>query len=232
MMFLRKTLTLRNTTSIQFYTFRYLTGGSFVNRKYTSGIGPDLNNIDVNFKVSNHRRQQHSEIIRSYHVSAVTKKNPTTIILSLSAMAATAKAGQYIIRAYEQWKLSQPEKPPIASEPDTSSTKDENMTNDENKTGGSSTKSKEEEGKRENIFQTLFNIGVGSKFYEGGFEEKMTRREAALILGVRETSTTKRIKEAHRKLLVLNHPDTGGSTYLAGKINEAKELLMKGRREQ
>jgi DnaJ family protein C protein 19 len=65
---------------------------------------------------------------------------------------------------------------------------------------------------------------------KGGFEEQMTRKEAALILGVRESSTPKRIKEAHRKLLILNHPDTGGSTYIAGKINEAKELLLKGKR--
>jgi DnaJ family protein C protein 19 len=64
----------------------------------------------------------------------------------------------------------------------------------------------------------------------GGFEDKMTRKEAALILGVRESSTPKRIKEAHRKLLILNHPDTGGSTFIAGKVNEAKELLLKGKK--
>jgi len=60
----------------------------------------------------------------------------------------------------------------------------------------------------------------------------MTPREAALILGVRESSTAKRIKESHRKLLILNHPDTGGSTYLSGKVNEAKELLLKGTRRR
>ena len=65
---------------------------------------------------------------------------------------------------------------------------------------------------------------------KGGFEEKMTRKEAALILGVRESSSAKRIKEAHRKLLILNHPDTGGSTFVAGKINEAKELLLTGKK--
>ena len=67
-------------------------------------------------------------------------------------------------------------------------------------------------------------------FYDGPFEDKMTRREAALILGVRESASTERIRNAHRKLLILNHPDTGGSTLLATKINEAKELLLSGQK--
>ncbi|CAM9986622.1 unnamed protein product [Phaeothamnion confervicola] len=57
----------------------------------------------------------------------------------------------------------------------------------------------------------------------------MTRREAALILGVRESATPQRIKEAHRRILMLNHPDKGGSKLMAAKINEAKEMLLKGR---
>jgi hypothetical protein len=69
-------------------------------------------------------------------------------------------------------------------------------------------------------------------FYDGPFENKMTRREAALILGVRESASPERVKSAHRTLLIQNHPDTGGSTFLATKINEAKELLMSGKRER
>ncbi|XP_015965655.1 mitochondrial import inner membrane translocase subunit TIM14-1 [Arachis duranensis] len=64
------------------------------------------------------------------------------------------------------------------------------------------------------------------KFYEGGFQVTMTRREAALILGVREHTPTDKVKEAHRRVMIANHPDAGGSHYLASKINEAKDVLL------
>lgn len=76
---------------------------------------------------------------------------------------------------------------------------------------------------------SAFSGWFARNYYDGGFEEKMTRREAALILGVRETATVERIKEAHRRVLILNHPDKGGSAFLAAKVNEAKDLLLKGR---
>lgn len=65
------------------------------------------------------------------------------------------------------------------------------------------------------------------KFYEGGFQPVMTRREAALILGVRESTPTEKVKEAHRRVMVANHPDAGGSHYLASKINEAKDIMLR-----
>ncbi|XP_058212876.1 mitochondrial import inner membrane translocase subunit TIM14-3-like isoform X2 [Rhododendron vialii] len=64
------------------------------------------------------------------------------------------------------------------------------------------------------------------RFYEGGFQSAMSRREAALILGVRESTPMDKIREAHRRVMVANHPDAGGSHYLASKINEAKELML------
>ncbi|XP_020095361.1 mitochondrial import inner membrane translocase subunit TIM14-3-like [Ananas comosus] len=64
------------------------------------------------------------------------------------------------------------------------------------------------------------------RFYPGGFERQMTRREAALILGIREHAAMEKIKEAHRRVMIANHPDAGGSHYLASKINEAKDVLV------
>lgn len=61
---------------------------------------------------------------------------------------------------------------------------------------------------------------------KGGFLSEMTRREASLILSVREPAPEQAVKEAHRRIMMANHPDAGGSSYLATKINEAKDILL------
>eukprot|EP00543_Licmophora_paradoxa_P006840 CAMPEP_0202447100 /NCGR_PEP_ID=MMETSP1360-20130828/5757_1 /ASSEMBLY_ACC=CAM_ASM_000848 /TAXON_ID=515479 /ORGANISM="Licmophora paradoxa, Strain CCMP2313" /LENGTH=238 /DNA_ID=CAMNT_0049063973 /DNA_START=23 /DNA_END=739 /DNA_ORIENTATION=+ len=170
-------------------------------------------------------RRYHSATPMLYHRTEPAERSGVALVLGLGALSAAAFAAAEAQRAYRQWQESQPEKSPeeeATADSSSSKAEDQSQTKEE--------KPKEEtnsSGTRENIFAKWF--GAGSKFYEGGFEDTMTRREAALILGVRESSSAKRIKDAHRKLLVLNHPDTGGSTYVAGKINEAKELLLKGR---
>ncbi|XP_054168124.1 mitochondrial import inner membrane translocase subunit TIM14-like [Oppia nitens] len=70
---------------------------------------------------------------------------------------------------------------------------------------------------------------TNSKYYKGGFESKMSRREAGLVLGISPSATKTKIKEAHKRIMLLNHPDKGGSPYLAAKINEAKDLLESNR---
>jgi len=42
-----------------------------------------------------------------------------------------------------------------------------------------------------------------------------------------EKPSEEQLKEVHRRLMKLNHPDLGGSPMIAAKVNEAKELLMK-----
>ena len=79
------------------------------------------------------------------------------------------------------------------------------------------------------IFQILQKIFSKPLFYRGGFKSSMDIQEASLILGCRRVADKEKIMKRYRDVMKMNHPDMGGSLYIASKINEAKQILLRSK---
>ena len=55
----------------------------------------------------------------------------------------------------------------------------------------------------------------------------MDKVEALNVLGLKPGASVEDVKAAHKRLQRTNHPDAGGTDYLAGKINQARDVLLK-----
>ena len=159
---------------------------------------------------------------RHYRVTKV-RENP--LIFGGVGIVVAALGVQVGLKAYEEFQASRKLNESESEESRQAEEAGEKVTGNSDGDAGEARKTKaKEDDKGPGLFSSFF----ATTFYDGGFEDKMTKREAALILGVRESASVDRIKDAHRRILINNHPDRGGSPFIASKVNEAKDFLLKG----
>jgi DnaJ family protein C protein 19 len=73
------------------------------------------------------------------------------------------------------------------------------------------------------------------RFAAGGFGQGvppraagsgMSRDEALSVLGLKPGADEAAIRDAHKRLMRMAHPDNGGSDWLASRLNQARDTLL------
>ncbi|MFT8246891.1 hypothetical protein [Roseomonas sp. BN140053] len=63
---------------------------------------------------------------------------------------------------------------------------------------------------------------------DGGGPGTMTRAEALAVLGLPGDADAEAVRAAYTRLMRAAHPDTGGSDWLAARLNQARDVLLHG----
>ena len=68
--------------------------------------------------------------------------------------------------------------------------------------------------------------GAGDEGPQTASKGPMSRSEALDILGLQDGANADDIEEAYKALIMKNHPDQGGTDWLAARLNEARDTLL------
>jgi hypothetical protein len=78
---------------------------------------------------------------------------------------------------------------------------------------------------------SLVALGDARRGARDGGERGLSRQEALEVLGLEAGADEAAIRAAHQRLLGLVHPDHSGSTWLAKKVQQARDSLLAPSRE-
>ena len=65
-----------------------------------------------------------------------------------------------------------------------------------------------------------FNVPDASNY-------QLTLKQALAIYGIKSGYTREELRDRHKKLISRLHPDIGGSDYLTGQLNTARDILVR-----
>jgi DnaJ family protein C protein 19 len=81
------------------------------------------------------------------------------------------------------------------------------------------------------------STGAGAQQQSGGSAQPPPRRQSGMtveeayqVLGLHPGATEAEIREAHHRLMRAAHPDSGGSDWLATRINQARDVQLRRNR--